>query len=75
MFTKVLKKILNKKKKKISLTKDRYGHDRKYLINPKKAFKLGWKINYKMNDALEITIRWYLKKENLNYFKAKKYKF
>ncbi len=76
LIYKIFEKILNKKiKKKITFTKDRPGHDRKYLINPKKALKLGWKRKYKLNDALEITIRWYLKKENLNYFKVKKYNF
>ena len=73
---KISEKVLKKSiKKKIIFIKDRPGHDRKYLINPKKIIKLGWEKKYKIEDALEMTIRWYLKKENLNYFQLKKYNF
>ena len=76
LIYKILEKILNKKiKKKILFTKDRPGHDRKYLIDAKKIKKLGWKKKYKIEKALEITIRWYLDKQNLNYFRTKNYNF
>ena len=72
----VLEDILGKKiKKQISLIKDRPGHDKKYLINASKIKRLGWKKKYEIFFALKKTIKWYLKKENLNYFKIKKYKF
>ena len=71
-----LEDILGKKiKKQISLIKDRPGHDKKYLINASKVKRLGWKKKYEIFFALKKTIKWYLKKENLNYFKIKKYKF
>jgi len=71
-----LEDILGKKiKKQISLIKDRPGHDKKYLINASKAKRLGWKKKHEIFFALKKTIKWYLKKENLNYFKIKKYKF
>ena len=71
-----LEDILGKKiKKKISLIKDRPGHDKKYLINASKVKRLGWKKKHEIFFALKKTIKWYLKKENLNYFKIKKYKF
>jgi dTDP-glucose 4,6-dehydratase len=71
-----LEDILGKKiKKQISLIKDRPGHDKKYLINASKVKRLGWKKKHEIFFALKKTIKWYLKKENLNYFKIKKYKF
>jgi dTDP-glucose 4,6-dehydratase len=71
-----LEDILGKKiKKQISLIKDRPGHDKKYLINASKVKRLGWKKKYEIFFSLKKTIKWYLKKENLNYFKIKKYKF
>ena len=76
LIYKLLEKILSKKiKKKILLIKDRPGHDRKYLIDAKKIKKLGWRKKYNIHEALEITIKWYLEKENLNYFRIEKYKF
>jgi len=72
----VLEDIFGKKiKKQISLIKDRPGHDKKYLINASKVKRLGWKKKHEIFFALKKTIKWYLKKENLNYFKIKKYKF
>lgn len=73
---KAFEEIIGKKiNKKIIFTKDRPGHDKKYLVNSNKIKSLGWKKKYEIYLALKETIKWYLKKENLSYFKTKKYKF
>ena len=73
---KAFEEIIGKKiKKKIIFIKDRPGHDKKYLINANKMKKLGWQKKYKIFLGLKETIKWYLKRENLNYFKTKKYNF
>ena len=73
---KAFEEITGKKiNKKIIFIKDRPGHDKKYLVNANKIKKLGWIKKYKIFLALKETIRWYLKKENLNNFRTKKYNF
>ena len=73
LYIKHLRKLW-KKIKKIIFIKDRPGHDKKYLINANKMKKLAGK-KYKIFLGLKETIKWYLKRENLNYFKTKKYNF
>lgn len=45
----------------ITFVKDRPGHDRRYAINCDKIKEeLGWKQRYDFDNALRITIKWYL---------------
>ncbi len=49
------------KKGNIKYVSDRPGHDVRYSINSDKLKKLGWKPEYKFEDALKLTVEWYLK--------------
>ena len=45
----------------INFVKDRPGHDLRYAINPSKVIsELGWKPKYQFNQALKLTVLWYL---------------
>lgn len=56
-------------KVKIKFVRDRIGHDKKYSINSNKLKKLGWKANLNFDHELKNIVEWYLKKDNLKYFK------
>ncbi len=72
---KIMEKIKNKKiPRKIIYVKDRPGHDKKYIIDNSKIKKLGWKLKTSLEDGLEKTIYWYLKKNNKSLFKSQNYK-
>ena len=50
----------------ITYVQDRIGHDKRYAIDSSKIeSELNWKPKYSFNEALEITISWYIK----NFFK------
>ena len=50
----------------ITYVQDRIGHDKRYAIDSSKIeSELKWKPKYSFNEALEITISWYIK----NFFK------
>jgi len=68
---KLIQCILDRKKikAKIYFVKDRLGHDKRYSVDNRKIRKLGWKYSVNFFEKLEQTIEWYLKKENLIYFK------
>lgn len=51
--------ILQKPKTLISYVTDRLGHDFRYSINCDKVKKLGWEPEYKFEEALEKTVKWY----------------
>ena len=45
----------------IHFVKDRPGHDRRYAIDASKIKReLGWKPNYRFEDALAVAVDWYL---------------
>ena len=49
----------------INYVKDRPGHDFRYAIDNSKIYnELNWKTVYKFEDALAITIDWYLKNQD-----------
>jgi dTDP-glucose 4,6-dehydratase len=54
---------------KIKFVRDRMGHDKKYSINSNKLKKLGWKTNLNFDHELKNIVEWYLKEDNLKYFK------
>ncbi|AAT42895.1 dTDP-glucose 4,6-dehydratase [Picrophilus oshimae] len=51
--------IMNKKGR-IKYVSDRPGHDVRYSINADKIKKLGWKPEHSFDDALKMTVEWYL---------------
>lgn len=63
----VVKKVLEimgKDESLIEFVEDRPGHDLRYSLDPSKIRKeLGWKPRYSFDEALEITVKWYLKNE------------
>ena len=59
----------NNIKTRIKLVIDRLRHDRQYSINANKLFKLGWRPKYQFDQQLKETIKWYLNKNNLKFFK------
>lgn len=52
------------KKGKIRYVSDRPGHDVRYSINSDKLKGLGWKPQYNFEDALKLTVEWYMTHEN-----------
>ncbi len=55
--------ILQKLEKPKSLMKfvpDRLGHDRRYALDCTKLHRLGWQPRHKFEDALNLTIQWYM---------------
>lgn len=58
-------KILGESEDKIEYVKDRPGHDRRYAINAAKIKKeLNWKPQYTFDEALKLTIDWYVKNKS-----------
>ncbi|MEM2786633.1 MAG: dTDP-glucose 4,6-dehydratase [Candidatus Nitrosotenuis sp.] len=54
-------KILGKPRDLFSFVKDRPGHDLRYSLDSTKIRRqLKWKPQYKFDDALEHTVKWYL---------------
>jgi dTDP-glucose 4,6-dehydratase len=70
-IAKKIKALLTKNniKTRIKLVIDRLRHDRQYSINANKLFKLGWRPKYQFDQQLKDTIKWYLNKNNLKFFK------
>jgi dTDP-glucose 4,6-dehydratase len=68
----ILKK-LNKSKDLVEFVKDRPGHDRRYSLNCDKIRNLGWQPRYNFEEALEVTINWYL--SNQKWWKRLKGRF
>jgi len=62
---KLILSYLNKSEDLIEYVKDRPGHDRRYAIDSAKIeAELGWKPEYKFEEAIEKTIDWYLQNKN-----------
>ena len=55
--------IMNEKGK-IKYVSDRPGHDVRYSINSEKLLKLGWKPEYNFEEALKLTVEWYIKNKD-----------
>ncbi len=56
---------LNKSEDLIEFVKDRPGHDRRYAIDSTKIKnELGWKPEFKFEEAITQTIDWYLENKN-----------
>jgi dTDP-glucose 4,6-dehydratase len=47
----------------IHYVRDRPGHDFRYAVDTSKTLALGWKPAYAFEDALNMTVAWYLENE------------
>ena len=65
-ITNLILEILGKPDSLITFVEDRLGHDKRYSLDSSKIMKLGWKPEWKFEDALALTINWY--KDNLSLF-------
>ncbi|QMV41710.1 dTDP-glucose 4,6-dehydratase [Cohnella cholangitidis] len=58
-------KELGKPESLIRFVEDRLGHDRRYAIDAKKiSDELGWKPQYRYEDGIQATIKWYKEHQN-----------
>jgi len=60
-ITKKILDILGKDESMIEYVKDRPGHDFRYSLDCSKMEALGWEPEYNFDEALEDTIKWYVK--------------
>jgi dTDP-glucose 4,6-dehydratase len=65
-ITNLILEILGKPESLITFVEDRLGHDKRYSLDSSKIMKLGWKPEWKFEDALTLTINWY--RDNLSLF-------
>lgn len=59
-ITNMVLELTEKPNTLITYVKDRPGHDRRYSLDTTKLRALGWQPQYKLDDALRETVRWYL---------------
>jgi dTDP-glucose 4,6-dehydratase len=55
--------LLDKPRSLIQPVRDRPGHDRRYALDISKICALGWEPGYTFDEALELTVRWYVENE------------
>lgn len=68
-IVKLLLSVLGKSENLIEYVKDRPGHDRRYAIDSSKIeSELGWKPEFRFEEAIAKTVNWY--KENESWWKA-----
>lgn len=68
VLTKTILKQLNKKETLIQYVDDRLGHDRRYALSCHKIEnELGWKPKYTFQEAVKLTVNWYVK--NISWWK------
>lgn len=63
--------LLEKDESFIEYVIDRPGHDRRYAIDNTKIKALGWQPMYSFDEALRITIEWYI--QNISWWKRLKH--
>jgi dTDP-glucose 4,6-dehydratase len=60
----------------INLVKDRPGHDLRYCLDSSKIKnKLKWRCDNNFDQKINETIKWYINKFRINYFKNKDFKY
>jgi dTDP-glucose 4,6-dehydratase len=52
-------KTMGKSENSISYVEDRLGHDLRYSVNTSKINNLGWNPQFKFENALTETVKWY----------------
>jgi len=61
---KAILELMNKSEDLIEFVEDRPGHDIRYSLDSSKIKeKLGWRPKWRFNEALRLTINWYIKNE------------
>jgi dTDP-glucose 4,6-dehydratase len=60
---KLILRQLNKPESLITFVRDRPGHDARYSLNSDKIRALGWKPAHSFEQAMKMTIQWYLDNE------------
>jgi dTDP-glucose 4,6-dehydratase len=55
--------LLDKPRGLIRHVRDRPGHDRRYSMNCDKIKALGWRSRHSFEEAMEVTVRWYVDNE------------
>ncbi|MCF7810639.1 dTDP-glucose 4,6-dehydratase [bacterium] len=64
-LVKTLLRQIGKPESLIESVKDRPGHDRRYAINSSRIKnELGWEPQYKLEDAMQKTVAWYLENDD-----------
>ena len=64
-IVKIILNRLNKPESLIKFVKDRPGHDRRYAIDSAKLRnELGWDTTYPFEEAIDLTIRWYVEHQD-----------
>lgn len=64
-IVKLILNILGKDETLIEYVKDRPGHDRRYAIDSSKIQnELGWTPDYKFEQAIKDTVKWYVENKN-----------
>ena len=62
-ITRLILSELGKNEDDIEYVKDRPGHDLRYALEMSKIQKIGWQPEYKFEEAIRETIRWYRNNE------------
>jgi dTDP-glucose 4,6-dehydratase len=64
-IVKIILKSLDRPESLITFVEDRPGHDRRYSINSTKLRnELGWDVTYSFEEAMDLTIRWYVEHQD-----------
>ena len=61
-ITNLILKFLGKPKSLIRPVQDRLGHDRRYSLDARKLYDLGWQQAFKFEEALRFTVQWYVER-------------
>jgi dTDP-glucose 4,6-dehydratase len=56
--------LLGKPESLLTYVPDRAGHDRRYALDTSKLQALGWRSRHTFDQALELTVRWFVENEN-----------
>ena len=56
--------LLGKPESLLTYVPDRAGHDRRYALDTSKLQALGWRSRHTFDQALELTVRWFVENED-----------
>ena len=62
-ITEKILKLMEKPKGLIKYVEDRPGHDMRYALDSSRIKALGWQPRYSLEDAMRLTVEWYLANE------------